>query len=96
MDRIIALIRESKFVVADFTRNRGGVYYEAAFAAGRDIPVVHVCAADCLNAESDDAIHFDVKHLNFIPWTSDALRAFTDRLRDRILAVFGRGPGTPL
>ena len=34
MDRIIAQIRASKFVVADFTRNRGGVYYEAGFALG--------------------------------------------------------------
>src|SRR5205823_7426208 len=33
-DEIIALIRQTKFLVADFTNNRAGVYYEAGFAKG--------------------------------------------------------------
>lgn len=33
-DWIIADIRKSKFLIADFTGNRGGVYYEAGFARG--------------------------------------------------------------
>ncbi|MEZ0237988.1 MAG: hypothetical protein ACAH06_07985 [Methylophilaceae bacterium] len=33
-DEIIALIRRSKFVVADFTGQRGGVYFEAGYALG--------------------------------------------------------------
>ena len=33
-DRIIAEIRRSRFVVADFTEHRGGVYYEADSRAG--------------------------------------------------------------
>jgi hypothetical protein len=40
MDRIITHIRDSKFIVADFTKNRGGVYYEAGVAFGLGIDVV--------------------------------------------------------
>ena len=46
-DEIIAEIRKSRFVVADFTQGadgaRGGVYYEAGFAHGLDIAVIFTC-----------------------------------------------------
>ncbi|MCK4358844.1 MAG: hypothetical protein KAW92_08895 [Candidatus Cloacimonetes bacterium] len=42
-DAIIGEIRNSKFVIADFTGNRGGVYYEAGFAKGFNIPVIFTC-----------------------------------------------------
>ena len=45
-DRIIAEIRRSRFVVADLTGHRGGVYYEGGFVAGLDKPVFYTCRAD--------------------------------------------------
>ena len=46
-DEIIAEIRRSRFLIADFTcepKNvRGGVYYEAGFAQGLGIPVIWTC-----------------------------------------------------
>lgn len=45
-DRIIAEIRKSGLLVADFTGNRGGVYFEAGFAMGLGIPVIWTCQAD--------------------------------------------------
>ena len=39
-DEIIALIRQSKFIVADFTGQRGGVYFESGFAHGFNIRVI--------------------------------------------------------
>lgn len=46
-DEIIAEIRRSRFLVADFTckpgHARGGVYYEAGFARGLGIPVIWTC-----------------------------------------------------
>ena len=33
-DEIVAAIRQSRFVVADFTQQRGGVYFEAGLAMG--------------------------------------------------------------
>ena len=46
-DEIIAEIRHSRFVVADFSHGkdgvRGSVYYEAGFAHGLGIPVIYLC-----------------------------------------------------
>ena len=46
-DKIIAEIRRSRFVVADFTHGedgvRGGVYYEAGFAQGLNLQVIPMC-----------------------------------------------------
>ena len=39
-DEIIAGIRGSKFLVADLTGHRGGVYYEAGFAQGLGLEVI--------------------------------------------------------
>jgi len=95
MDKVLALIRQSRFVVADFTQNRGGVYYEAAFAAGRDIPVIPTCRVDHLDPENkSDRLHFDVSHLNFLSWDDQNLPDFQKRLQLRIEALFGRGPRT--
>ena len=50
-DEIIAEIRRSRFVVADFTHDatkgvRGGVYYEAGFAHALGLPVIFSCKKD--------------------------------------------------
>ena len=92
MDKIIALIRDSRFVVADFTGNRGGVYYEAGFASGIGITVIPVCDQSQLGSD-DPAVklHFDVHHLNFVDWHLGELEAFSEKLKARILAVLGRG-----
>jgi nucleoside 2-deoxyribosyltransferase len=42
-DRIVAEIRRSGLVVADFTGHRGGAYWEAGFAQGLGIPVIRTC-----------------------------------------------------
>jgi len=63
-DEIIGEIRSSKFIVADFTGNRGGVYYEAGFAYGYNIAVIHTCQEDQLKN-----VHFDVNHRNIIKWS---------------------------
>ncbi|GAB4257998.1 hypothetical protein [Deferrisoma sp.] len=83
-DRIIAEIRRSRFVVADYTGHRGGVYYEAGFAHGLGLPVFFTCRQDQIGD-----LHFDVRQYNTIVWEDpDELR---DRLRNRIEAVLGRG-----
>ena len=59
-DAIIAEIKRSRFLVADFTHGsegaRGGVYYEAGFAHGLEIPVIFTCRADMIKE-----IHFDTR-----------------------------------
>ena len=48
-DQIIANINQSRFVIADFTGNRSGVYYEAGYARGLNIPVIYTCREDWFN-----------------------------------------------
>lgn len=114
-DKIIAEIRRSRFLVADFTQNtckdfmidfneneklprdkkvevkvqnygaRGGVYFEAGFAYGLGIPVIHTCRADCV-----DLLHFDIRQRPHIVWkTPGDLRA---KLATKISALIGEGP----
>ncbi len=45
-DNIIAEIRKSRFLIADFTGQRGGVYFESGFAHGLGIPVIWTCQRD--------------------------------------------------
>jgi hypothetical protein len=79
-DRIIADIRESGLVVADFTGQRGGVYFEAGFALGIGIPVIWTCRAD-----HEKELHFDTRQYNHILWASPGELAA--RLDERIRAT---------
>ena len=88
-DEIIAEIRRSRFLVADFTQGetgaRGGVYYEAGLAHGLNIQVIFTCQEDAL-----DNVHFDTRQYNHITWkTPEELRK---SLVQRISATIGDGP----
>jgi nucleoside 2-deoxyribosyltransferase len=86
-DEIVATIKRSRFVVADFSVNRGGIYFEAGFALGIGIPVIWLVKDDQL-----PEVHFDTRQYNFIIWTENAWDSLRDRLRYRIEATIGRGP----
>lgn len=90
-DAIVAEIRRSHFLVADFTHGkkgaRGGVYYEAGFAHGLEKPVIFMCRKDKF-----DEIHFDTRQYNTIEWTDDDFAGLKKRLTDRIVAAIGEGP----
>ena len=88
-DEIIAEIRRSRFIVADFTHGddgaRGGVYYEAGFAHGLNIPVIFTCREDVF-----EKIHFDTRQYNHIVWETP--EKLLQRLTARIAAEIGDGP----
>ena len=88
-DEIIAEIRRARFLVADFTQEgtgaRGGVYYEAGFAHGLNVPVVFTCRKDAL-----EKVHFDTRQYPHIVWETP--EDIVDRLTKRISAVLGDGP----
>ena len=88
-DEIIAEIRRSRFLVADFTHGeggaRGGVYYEAGFAYGLGLPVIYTC-----RKTMEDDIHFDTRQYYHIFW--ETLAELRDRLAQRIEALIGAGP----
>jgi nucleoside 2-deoxyribosyltransferase len=88
-DEIVAEIRRSRFLVADFTcepKNiRGGVYYEAGFAQGLGIPVIWSCKDASIND-----LHFDTRQYAHIVW-KDPSDLFL-QLKNRIGATIGDGP----
>ncbi|MEK6759926.1 MAG: hypothetical protein AABY51_09150 [Deltaproteobacteria bacterium] len=85
-DEIIAEIRRSRFVLADFTGHRSGVYYEAGFAKGLGLEVFWTCRDDC-----KDELHFDIRQFNCILWEQDKLDEFRKGISHRIESVLGRG-----
>ncbi len=91
-DEIIAEIKRSRFLIADLTGHRGGVYYEAGFAQGLGLPVFWTCREDDFNR-----IHFDTRQFNCIKWCDDedGREQLKKDLRWRIESVLGRGPADP-
>jgi hypothetical protein len=84
-DEIVFEIRRSRFMIADFTGQRAGVYYEAGFATGLGIPVVFTCREG-----EQEKLHFDVRQYNSILWRDAG--DLRDQLSKRIGAVIGQGP----
>lgn len=84
-DEIINQINSSKFVVADFTGHRGGVYFEAGYALGIGIPVFWTCRKSDMSN-----LHFDIRQFNCIDWQTP--EELAKRLQVRLEAVLGRGP----
>ena len=97
-DRVMADIRQSRIVVADFTCEtfirkdgdkqeglpNGNVHYEAGFAHGLGRPVIYTCRDTC-----KDYLRFDTRQINHIFWTdADDLAR---KLQDRLEGQFGRG-----
>jgi hypothetical protein len=78
--KIVAEIRQSRFVVADVTHASQGVYFEAGYAIALGRPVIFTCRHDL---KSD--MHFDTRQYNHILWnTPEELR---DELYYRIVAT---------
>ena len=94
-DRIISGIKTCRFVIADFTDNNLGVYYEAGYAKGLGIPVIKTCRKDWFDDKTIDEItkkkknqlHFDIEHDNLILWESqeDLARKLEAKIRATIL-----------
>ncbi len=58
-------IKQARFVIADFTHQSDGVYYEAGYALGRGLPVIYMCRAD-----DWDNLHFDVRPMQVLRYSS--------------------------
>ena len=86
-DEIIGQIKRSRFMVADFTGQRHGVYFEAGMMQGLGRNVIWMC--DKKEIE-EDALHFDVRQFNFV--TYESVDEAHTRLYRRILAIEGEGP----
>ncbi len=99
-DEIMLEIRRSRFAVCDFTSGviedrggrtavaRGGVYFEAGFAAGLGIPVVWTVKREMINL-----IHFDTRQYAHITW--DEPEELRVALFNRIGATIGLALDAP-
>lgn len=85
--RIEVALKESRFVIADFTGHRGGVYFEAGFARAFGKPVFFTCHKDDF-----DNLHFDTRQFNCLSWDCNTFEKLKNDLRYSIENVCGKGP----
>ena len=78
-DALIAEIRKSKFLVADFTQHKHGVYFEAGFVLGLQRPVIYLCKNDDFSNT-----HFDTNHYPHILYSN--LKELEEKLKTKIEA----------
>ena len=82
---ILYQIKQSKFVVAEFSTKNNGAYYEAGYAAGLGKEVIHICKKSNFSKKG----HFDIKQKSTILWkTEDEI---AELLFKRIEATIGMG-----
>lgn len=78
-DAIIRFIKKSKFLIADFTEQKHGVYFEAGFALGLNRPVIYTCSQkDFIKT------HFDTNHYPHIVY--ETLEDLEEKLINKIQA----------
>lgn len=83
--KIITEIKNSRFIVADTTEQKPGVYYEAGFAQGLNKQVLW-----CVREDDLKNVHFDTRQIAHVVWKDiDDLR---DQLYEMICAVVGKNP----
>ena len=98
-DGIIVNIRESRFMVTDFTEQKQNVYYEAGFARGFGIRVISLCAEQEIDEKK---LHFDTRQYKHIPWKTDQLEEGSEELKElrrtlgqHVIESVGRGLNKP-
>lgn len=81
-DKILSEIKRSKFIIAEFTGQKHGVYFEAGYAFGLDMPVIWTCKEDDI-----ERLHFDTRQYNHIVWGN--VEELKEKLINRIRVVIG-------
>lgn len=82
--KIITEIKNSRFVVADVTQQRPGVYFEAGYAMALGLPVFW-----CVRADDLPNVHFDTRQYNHIVWENE--QHLADQLYLFVTAIIGNG-----
>ena len=82
--KIESEIKHSRFLVADVTGGRQGVYYEAGYAMGLGLPVIWSVRDD-----RKEDMHFDTRQYNHIIWCTPG--DLKDQLRARVISAIGEG-----
>lgn len=82
--KIITEIKNSRFVVADVTLQRQGVYFEAGYALGLGLPVFW-----CVRKDDLRNVHFDTRQYNHIAWEDE--QDLSEQLYLFVNAIIGKG-----
>ncbi len=82
--KIVTEIKNSRFLVADVTQQRAGVYFEAGYALGLGLPVFWCVRKDDLNN-----VHFDTRQYNHIVWENE--EDLAEQLYLFVTAIIGKG-----
>lgn len=87
VDKIVAEIRDSKFIIADFTFNNRGAYFEAGYARALGKHVIHTVMEGHTDGDDSEGkrLHFDIQQINYIKWSDT--EELKERIKDRIKAV---------
>lgn len=80
--KIISDIKQSKFVIADFTDQNNGVYFEAGYAMGESKEVIRL-----INKEQFEKLHFDTRQFHHIPWENGKWEELKEDLINQIKAT---------
>lgn len=100
VDEILSGIRKSLFLIADFTGQNRGVYYEAGFAKGLGKDVIQLCRKDHFEKKIDKDtgkpvsefyMHFDNVQVITIQWEKGKEEDIRKDICFRIESVFGHG-----
>ena len=77
-DEIIAKLKSSRIVIADFTNHRNSVYFEAGFAMGMKIPIIWTC-----QESHENDLSFDTRQYPHLVWTDgeDLKKQISDRIQ---------------
>jgi nucleoside 2-deoxyribosyltransferase len=92
-NKIIAEINRSAALIAEFSSNNRGAYYEAGYAHGQGKEVIFICrdAPDPNSKDQKrliDGVHFDTRQRNHILWRN--AEHLKTELTDWILATLSR------
>jgi hypothetical protein len=81
---ILYEINRSRFMIADVTGQRPGVYFEAGYAMGKGKPVIWSCRTDEI-----EKVHFDTRQYNHVVWhdCDELYLKIRDRIRGTISAI---------
>ncbi len=77
--KIIADINQSRFIIADFTDQNNGVYYEAGYAMGMSKKVIRL-----INKEQIEKLHYDTRQFNHIQWEKGKWKELEEDLINQI------------
>ena len=85
--KIITEIKNSRFLVADVTLQRPGVYFEAGYALGLGLQVFW-----CVRNDDLKNVHFDTRQYNHIVWEDE--KHLAEQLYLFVTAIIGKGSAT--